>query len=164
MTGELKINGYSAYLHPVDENRVIGIGQDATDTGRRLGSQVSLFDVSAPASPRRIAPWPATGTHSDVEWDHRAFLWWAPTRTAVIPMSSEWHDGTRPAGSAVALRVTDSAIGEPRTLRQGPDGDPRGSAIRRSLVIGDTLYTLSETGLVARDLTRLDDGEWLALP
>ncbi len=164
MTGELKINGYSAYLHPVGENRVLGIGQDATDTGRRLGSQVSLFDVSDAASPRRIAQWTAPGAHSGVEWDHRAFLWWEPTRTAVIPMVVSGRQGAEPAGSAVALRVTDSTIGDPRTLTQGPGSQERDSGIVRSLVIGETLYTLSDGGVVARDLKRLDDGEWLRLP
>ena len=51
VTGELKILGYSAYLHPVGEHELLGVGQDATPEGMRLGTQVSLFDVSNP--PRR---------------------------------------------------------------------------------------------------------------
>ena len=53
VTGELKILGYSAYLHPVGEHELLGVGQDATPEGRRLGTQLSLFDVSDPAAPRR---------------------------------------------------------------------------------------------------------------
>ena len=59
VTGELKILGYSAYLHPVGEHELVGVGQDATPEGIRLGTQVSLFDVSDPAAPRllqRAAP------------------------------------------------------------------------------------------------------------
>ena len=44
--GELKIPGYSAYLHPVGEDLLLGVGQDATEEGRPTGTQLSLFDVS----------------------------------------------------------------------------------------------------------------------
>ena len=54
VTGELKILGYSAYLHPVGEHELLGVGQDATPEGIRLGTQVSLFDVSDPAAPRLL--------------------------------------------------------------------------------------------------------------
>ena len=48
VVGELKINGYSAYLHPAGDGKLIGVGQEATDQGRVTGTQVSLFDVSNP--------------------------------------------------------------------------------------------------------------------
>ncbi|WP_344748287.1 beta-propeller domain-containing protein, partial [Streptosporangium vulgare] len=40
-TGELKITGYSAYLHPAGDGRLIGVGQEASEQGRTLGTQVS---------------------------------------------------------------------------------------------------------------------------
>ena len=51
VVGELKIPGFSTYLHPVDENIVLGIGQNADDQGRVLGLKVSSFDVSDPSNP-----------------------------------------------------------------------------------------------------------------
>ncbi len=60
IAGELKINGYSDYLHPVSENFVLGIGKDAipasTETGDPRGAwyqgvKLSLIDVSDPANP-----------------------------------------------------------------------------------------------------------------
>ena len=54
VVGELKILGYSAYLHPVGGDLLLGVGQDATDEGRRLGTQLSLFDVCDPANPARL--------------------------------------------------------------------------------------------------------------
>jgi uncharacterized secreted protein with C-terminal beta-propeller domain len=38
----------------VGENRLIGVGQEATAQGRPTGMQVSLFDVTDPAAPRRL--------------------------------------------------------------------------------------------------------------
>ena len=54
LDGELKIPGYSAYLHPVGDGLLLGVGQDATETGQTLGTQLSLFDVSDPTNPQQI--------------------------------------------------------------------------------------------------------------
>jgi uncharacterized secreted protein with C-terminal beta-propeller domain len=40
-------NGFSAYLHPISDGRILGVRQDATSAGHPLGTLVSLFDVSA---------------------------------------------------------------------------------------------------------------------
>src|SRR5262249_36601897 len=74
--GELKINGYSAYLHPVGDNRLIGIGQEADANGRVQGTQLSLFDVSDPAQPKRLAQYHVQFGHSEAEFDPHAFLYW----------------------------------------------------------------------------------------
>ncbi len=91
LDGELKIPGYSAYLHPVGDGLLLGVGQDATDEGRTTGTQLSLFDVSDPANPQRISTLPIGG-QSEVEWDHKAFLFWEPDGTIVLPVSPGWSD------------------------------------------------------------------------
>ncbi|ASJ71335.1 beta-propeller domain-containing protein [Granulosicoccus antarcticus] len=75
LAGELQINGYSDYLHPIDENYLLGIGRDADPaSGAELGIKLSLFDVSNPASPSEIQSVLVgqTGTHSSALYDHRA--------------------------------------------------------------------------------------------
>jgi uncharacterized secreted protein with C-terminal beta-propeller domain len=54
LLGELKITGYSDYLHPYDENHIIGIGKE-TDAGLYQGLKISLFDVSDVSNPKEIA-------------------------------------------------------------------------------------------------------------
>ena len=49
--GELEINGFSSYIHPVDENFILTLGRDATDGGQVAGFIVQLFDVSDFSSP-----------------------------------------------------------------------------------------------------------------
>jgi Beta propeller domain len=88
VAGELKILGYSAYLHPLGNGKLLGIGQDATEEGRQLGTQVALFDVSDPAHPTRVAQTTLPGSSSNAEWDHHAFLWWAASGLAAIPVSA----------------------------------------------------------------------------
>ncbi len=54
VAGELTMAGYSAYLHPIGDGLLLGVGQDATEAGRRKGAQVSVFDVSDLAKPSRL--------------------------------------------------------------------------------------------------------------
>ena len=49
--GQLKITGFSEYLHPFADNLLIGVGRDGTESGINGDCKVSLFDVSDPANP-----------------------------------------------------------------------------------------------------------------
>jgi hypothetical protein len=48
LLGELKVPGFSTYLHPVGDDRLLGVGQDADASGRVTGFSLALFDVSDP--------------------------------------------------------------------------------------------------------------------
>ena len=122
VVGELKIPGFSSYLHPVGDGLVIGVGADADDEGLVTGAKVSVFDVSDPAEPAEVAIWKAPDGWSDVGWDHRSFLWWAPEQLAVIPLQV-WATELDGSGDqaieefgnwagAVLLRVDGSDISE----------------------------------------------------
>jgi uncharacterized secreted protein with C-terminal beta-propeller domain len=164
--GELKMRGYSAYLHPLGDGLLLGIGQDATDEGRVLGTQASLFDVSDPARPTRLDTFTLGGTSSQAESDHHAFLWWPRTRLAVIPVQTYLD---RPFLGAVGLRVRRSGIAEVgRVAHPGrpgiePPGSP-GTPIERSLVVGDTLYTVSAAGVKASSVATFADQGFARLP
>ncbi len=54
LKGELKINGYSSYIHPLDENALLTIGRDAAENGNEQGVQLQIFDVSDLANPKRV--------------------------------------------------------------------------------------------------------------
>ena len=121
--GELKIPGFSNYLHPVSDDLVIGVGQDAADDGRTTGTKVSLFDVSDPTNPREIDVWTLPNGFSDAQFDHRAFLWWGPTNTAVLPLQS-YSDQF---AGAIVLNVTADGITEQgRISHIDDDGTPNG--------------------------------------
>jgi uncharacterized secreted protein with C-terminal beta-propeller domain len=167
VVGELKILGYSAYLHPVGDGLLLGVGQDATSDGRRLGSQVSLFDVSDPADPTRIASLDLGDGSSEVEWDHRAFLWWAESALALIPIES-YGDGGQdgPFSGAVGLHVDRDGISEVgRLSTPGTGGDEvvesYAAPILRTLVIDDRVLALTDLGLAAYDLDTLDRTAWV---
>ncbi|HYN92184.1 MAG TPA: beta-propeller domain-containing protein [Thermoleophilaceae bacterium] len=160
--GELKIRGYSAYLHPVGGDLLLGVGQDATEAGQLLGTQLSLFDVSDLARPRRLHQRTVRpGSSSDVEYDHHAFLWWAPTKLAVMPVQyateQDYFTG------ALGFRVErSSGIGEVGSASHKA-GDYI-APIQRSFVVGGRLFTLSDLGLEENDLADLSEKAWLELP
>ena len=160
VTGELKINGYSAYLHPAGDGRLLGVGQEASDRGRIQGSQLSLFDVSDPATPTRLAQHVLPRTRSEVEVDPHAFLYWPSTATVVMPVLSGFD---RSAGAAaLVVRLDGDRFAELGTIAHpGVDGDAATGLIRRSLVIGDTLWTLSDAGLSASDLRTAGRQAWV---
>ena len=177
VVGELKILGYSAYLHPIGEGLLLGIGQDADEQGRTRGAQVSVFDVSDLANPIRIHQFTLEDSFSEVEWDHRAFLYWAPEEIAVMPVS--WWEQDLQSGSwdgragAFVLSVGAGGIRQRATIEHEIK-NARGISeeelrymywwllpIRRSLVVGDTLFTLSEGGLLGSDLGTFEPTSWI---
>jgi hypothetical protein len=86
VVGELKIPGYSAYLHPIGDGLVLGVGQDATEEGRTLGTQVATFDLSDLAAPHRVDVLVEKDSGSNVEWDSRQFAYLPDQRVAIMPL------------------------------------------------------------------------------
>jgi Beta propeller domain len=156
--GELKIRGYSAYLHPLAGDLLLGVGQDATEEGRVLGTQVSVFDVSDLRRPTLLTRQRLDRSWSEVEWDHHAFLYWPQASLAVLPVqaSVESPGRDRPFSGAVVARVGRSVIDVVGTVSHGGQ-----EPVRRSIVIGTTLYTLSEAGLKGSSLTTLAPRSWV---
>jgi beta propeller domain-containing protein len=163
VAGELKLLGYSAYLHPVGADRLLGVGQDATEEGRAQGSQAVLFDVSDPAAPKLLGRLALGGSSSStVEYDHRAFLHWPPTGLAVLPLQSYGERGSDRFAGAVGLGVTRGGLREAgRIVHEGPPGTV---PISRSLVAAGRLFTLSERGILASDLSSLAPIAWVPFP
>ena len=173
ITGELKIPGFSNYLHPVGEDLLLGIGQDADDQGRVKGLQVSLFDVSDPAKPARLhqRTLGESFSSSEAQFDHHAFLYWPTTGLLVIPFDqpSERSQGFT---GAFALEV-DKAEGfsEVTTISHtgkvtGPSSQAEpfgrvGPQIRRSLVVRQNLIPYSTAGLLTNDLRSLSERAWI---
>jgi uncharacterized secreted protein with C-terminal beta-propeller domain len=149
--GELELSGYSAYLQPIGPGLLLGVGTEATAEGRPQGTQVSVFDVSDLAHPRRVqhAVLPEADGMAAVEGDPHAFLWWAPTQTAVLPLASS---------GAVAFHAAADALTQTGRIDSGD------APIGRALVVGDKLYTLAYDGLRTNNLGDLAAVAFLPFP
>jgi inhibitor of cysteine peptidase len=82
--GYLKIPGFSGYLHPYDENHIIGIGKQDTNV------KLSLFDVTDVTDPTETAKYIVEAEYSDspVLYDHKAFLFDKPKQLLALPVST----------------------------------------------------------------------------
>jgi uncharacterized secreted protein with C-terminal beta-propeller domain len=156
VAGELKIPGYSAYLHPIDEGLLLGVGQDGDLDGRTLGTQVALFDVSDPENPRQIDKVTFPGAYSGAEWDHHAFLYWPESDGSglmVIPLQgqkgNQWWSGS------VAIEVDGGRLSTTSELTQS-------GYVLRNLVVRDQLMTVSDMGVQSFDLDGFEQTDWVA--
>lgn len=171
--GELKIPGFSNYLHPVADGWLLGVGQDADEQGMQLGVQISLFDIRELAAPLRTANMVLGKGHSEVQQDHHAFLWWPDERLAVVPVelwsepagageTTEPHHG--PPWMGVVVVEVDPSTG---TLRERarithPEDPNHGGGIRRAAVVDGQLLTVSHVGVQVNDGRSLQPGAWIA--
>ncbi len=175
VVGELQLSGYSAYLDPIDMSHVIGIGQATNAAGHIEGTQISLFDTSDFAAPVRTAVFRLPFGHSEAEIDPHALLYWPAAgllvMPALLPDPAATPAGTAlpsadnvptPVSAALVLHVSDHSITEAGLITHpAVPGDPAGGQIRRSLVIGGDLWTMSDQGLKANDLMTLAPLGWV---
>lgn len=161
--GELKIPGFSEYLHPVDETHLIGVGKATTQmpNGGELvgGVQVSLFDVSNWAAPRAVQQIElgGRGSSSDVEYTHKALVYMPETNLLAIPVSlmpeqEEWY-GTPVFDGVLALKVDkNTGFTELGRIPSVVYDEWGWVDWRRPAVIGNTLYALTSAGVRAADM------------
>jgi hypothetical protein len=173
VVGELKIPGYSAYLHPVADGRLLGVGQDADDEGRILGTQISLFDISDPADPRRIDQVTLEGGWSQAEGNHLAFTY--VDGTALAPYE-RWSWEVAESGKerstfdagVLAIRVDGDTLRLEGVLRTELDSavvlendadwgriEPYRMVPQRTIVIDGYVYTITNGGIAIHALDTL---------
>jgi len=97
VAGELKIPGYSSYLHPYDENHIIGIGQEVTVERNRYGNEytsqhglkLSMFDVSDPENPIEMFNTiiGEGGTYTSASYNHKALLYMKDRNIMAFPIN-----------------------------------------------------------------------------
>jgi len=190
--GYLKVTGYSDYLHPYDENHLIGIGKETTDAGEFAwyqGVKISLFDVTDVSNPVEISNIEIgdRGTDSPVLWDHKAFLFDKSRNLLVMPILVAEVDVSKYSEEALAWAygepvwqgayVFDISLDEGFQLKGGIThienlGDLKQEyyyyyspfSVTRSLYIGNVLYTISEAKIKMNSLENLDYINEVELP
>ena len=83
----------------------------------------------------------------------RSLLWWPATGLLVLPIADATSSG------ALALRITGDGMQEAGRIALTANASP----VRRSLVIGDVLWTMTDEGLLASNLSTLDRLGWVKL-
>ncbi len=159
VVGELKVPGFSNYLHPISEDLLLGIGQ-ATDetTGRQLGLKLSLFDVSDDGKPVEIKSLVLGdgGSYAEVLYNHKALMHYrereligfdATLTSSKSDYSREYFYG------AVVLEVTEEGVLQVK--KEISSEGIYGSYAKRLVCIGDILYYILDDNISSFDLDTL---------
>jgi len=111
--GALKITGYSDYLHPYDENHIIGIGKETVaakegDFAWAQGVKISLFDVTDVSHPKEVAKYEIgkRGSESPVLRDHKALLFDRAKNLLVMPVSVVESGSSDPWQGAYVFHIS----------------------------------------------------------
>jgi inhibitor of cysteine peptidase len=155
--GELKITGYSRYLHPYDETTIIGIGREGTESGRILGLKISLFDVTDVSNPKELVTYVSedTTSSSGAEWEHKAFLFSREKELLVIPIQNyDWRNPENNYAGAIVFKINKEEI-TPKGIIAHETGRQYSQGVERSLYIENELYTKSANLLRINNLETL---------
>lgn len=174
--GELKIPGFSDYLHPYDDDHIIGIGKETAENewgGVSVkGVKLALFDVSDVKKPKLLDQYEIGdhGTDSEALRDHKAFLFDREKNLLVLPIRevkerSSWEYGRSQKvwqGAYVfGLTPRDGFVLRGKITHQ--DGLEKyyyyytGNAVRRALYMDDVLYTVSGKKVKMNSIPHLDE-------
>ena len=170
--GELKIPGFSNYLHPLDENHLIGIGHDTetrVDSGSKqpftttTGIKVSLFDITDYANPKEqdSVVIGGRGTTSEVQYNHKALFRNEQYQYYGFPISvyepkGEYDVQYKGSGAVVYKITAENGIELKGDLiapaQKGVEYEEWESGITRLIYIGETFYTVSRKEVKSFDL------------
>ncbi len=149
--GELKIPGYSAYLHPYDENHIIGIGYNTKDNGyggiTNYNMKMSMFDVSDAENPKEIFNIDIGNsyTYSDILYNHKSLFYKKADNLIGITVGSNGKNTFElfkidlEKGFEEYGRITGENI----------------NGIERTIYIENTLYSLGYKNIISYNLENL---------
>ena len=180
ITGELKIPGFSTYMHMMDASHLLTIGYDADDQGDFAwfsGVRLQIFDVSDMNNPQLMhAEVIGTrGSSSEALTNHLAFTYYAPKNLLALPMTiceggSGGSFGTNMTFSGLMVYDATPASGftlkgkvaHPSTSTGGYNDAAcsnwwtnASSEVKRSVVMDDFVYSISETRVKVNALANL---------
>jgi hypothetical protein len=160
--GELKIPGFSTYMHRIDPDHLLSIGFDAVDHGSFAyfdGVILQLFDVKNPTDPKLLhkEKLGSRGSSSEAATNHLAFNYFAEKGLLAVPMTVCEGGGDGVAGQNLAfsgLYVYDVDLERGFTRLGGIDHGTRGvscstwwsnanSSVKRSVFLDDLVYSMA---------------------
>ncbi len=149
--GELKIPGFSTYLHPIGDGLLLGLGQDADSDGSVTGAQVSVFDISDLSRPTQV-----DRVHLGPGWtpaldDSRAFTYDPGSRLAAFAFT-DYGPATVSGQRTQALGISVDESGQVRVA--GSLGLGQETWTARVLLDDGLVYAVSDAGVVAGETGR----------
>lgn len=163
--GDLSIPGFTRYLHPYDEDHVIGIGIDGGNV------KITLFDVSNVSAPINMTEYKVEGVWSDtlVLTEHKAFLFERSKDLLAIPVSI-YYNGDK-YWQWQGIYVFNITLSHRIVLRGNITHQENGGIywdsayeVKRALYIENVLYTVSDRKIKMNSLEDLTEIEEIPIP
>jgi len=172
--GELKIPGFSEYMHPLDENHLLTIGQDD-------GLALQIFDVTNPVNPLQKHKYVFSSTDvygtSEAQSNHKAFTYFAAKKLLAFPFVG-YNYASYPYEMRTSLEVFDIDIDKGIKLRGSIDhtdlmgtagydgycGGYYGLGVRRGMFLEDFVYSISYGGVKVHNISELKGPPVAVLP
>ncbi len=160
--GELKIPGYSSYLHPYDENHIIGIGhntkQNSSGGITNTNMKISMFDVSDLENPKEIFSEDIgeSYAYSELEYNHKV-LFYSKTKDLIgfpITLRESNYKNDRNGFIIFKIDLENGKFEKHGEILQEIDYRTN---IDRAIYIENKLYTLADTQIVSYDLNNLEE-------
>ena len=149
--GELKIPGFSNYLHPFGEDMLIGFGEDIEfneefNSTKKKGLKLSLFDVSDPTNPIEVdtVTFGNSYAYSNAQNNHKEILFDAKRSFFGFPMNN--YVGTD-INAFVLVEVSENGFTPTKIVKLSDMGYNL-----RGVTIGDVLFTVSNFGVSADEI------------
>lgn len=167
--GELKIPGYSKYLHPYDETHLIGFGEDTKlvnygygDIVITDGIKIALFDVTDPNNPKEMYSEKIgkRGTYSELLNNHKALLFSKEKNIIAFPVSiTEENYKVTFQGAIVYSLTLEKGFelkGKISNTTSEYERYYKSNNVQRILYIKDTLYTISQNTIKAVNMNTME--------
>jgi len=168
--GELKIPGYSKYLHPYDETHLIGFGEDTKlvnygygDIVTTDGMKMALFDVTDPSNPTELytVKIGEKGTYSELLNNHKALLFSKEKNIIAFPISITKEDYEVVFQGAVVygldLENGFNLRGQIAHFDTNEETYSYNKSVERIIYIEDNLFTLSKELVKSTDLNTMEE-------
>ncbi len=157
--GELKIPGFSEYLHPIADGLLVGVGYDGTESGTNGDCKVSLFDVTNPYEPKESSVLKVSGgdayCYSYLANNHKLYITLSQTEFAVPFSVDSYVDKANKSGAYyIRYKFENGVLCEVARYNLGENGH----SIMGATYVGNTFYAVvdcynQDTCVVAFDLT-----------
>lgn len=160
--GQLKIPGYSDYLHPYDETHIIGFGKDTETDGELVktkGFKMALFDVSDVSNPKELHSVKIgdSGTYSELLNNHKALLFSKEKNIIAFPITvretqnnSKYYKTTTFRGAVIYGLSVNNGFEERARISHNEK-----NSVERIIYIGNNIYTLSQDLIKITDMSTM---------
>ncbi len=159
ITGEIKLPGFSEYLHPVGENLLLGVGYGGNENEAQMDKvKLTLFDVKDMKNPKVLSSYEIKEASTQVNYDPKAFFYYESENLVGIPIEKSTEkpdaDGSVSFKTVYSFALFDISNNEIK-LKNGfvhPAEDEEYTEFFRGTYIGDTLYTVTEFSVFAHSI------------